>query len=154
MRCETFRNRLALLDAGRGPGLFARAHLSRCAACRAYAELEAAALASYRAPSPALPGLEDRIMAAVRLTPRPRRRVSLRDWVGVGLLIAVSTALIPLAEEFDWVKELFGPSYALPLSLVLALVLTAYVAVFIGSHMTELLEFLERRLGYAVTHRA
>lgn len=154
MRCETFRDRDDLLDAGRRPGFLMRRHLARCASCRALLELEAAALAAYRAPVAALPGLEDRIMAAVRLTPRPRRLVRIRDWVVVGLLIAASMALIPLAEEFDWVKELFGLSFALPLSLVLSFVLTAYVAVFIGSHVSELMELLERRLGHAIAPRA
>lgn len=151
MRCETFLDRYDRLDAGERPGPALRAHLSACPACRARIEREAAAITAYRTgkADPRLPILEERVMAAIRLTPRPRRVVLLRDWIVAGLVIALSMALIPLGEEFDLVKEAFGPRYAMPLSLVLGLVLTVYIAVFIGSHLDEFGAMLRRHEGRA-----
>ncbi|MBL8967366.1 MAG: hypothetical protein JNG85_10165 [Spirochaetaceae bacterium] len=154
MRCEQFLDRYDRLDAGETPGYPLRRHLAACASCEAKVRRREAALAAYRAGSSdadAAKGnlLDERIMAAVRLTPRPRRAVLVRDWILSGFVIAASMVIIPLGSEFDRAKETFGFRLALPLSLVLGLALTAYMAVFIGSHMDSLLPLLRRMNGHA-----
>lgn len=149
MRCERFLDRYDRLDAGVTPGFALRRHLASCASCEAKVRRQSAALAAYRAgpADEAIPEeevLDERIMAAVRLTPRPRRAVLVRDWILSGAVIAASMVMIPLGSEFDRAKEAFGSRLAVPLSLVLGLALTAYMAVFIGSHMDSILPLVRR----------
>lgn len=148
MLCEYFRDRYDMLDAGQEPGLLLRLHLALCPACRAEAERSRAALAAYRNAEDRAGAdrIEERVMAAVRILPRPRRAVSYRDWVVSGIVIAVSMALIPFGDDFNSVKAIFGMSYTLPLMLGLGLVITLYGAVFIATHMEELGPFVRRHL--------
>jgi hypothetical protein len=150
MRCETFLARLDALDAGRSPDAAMRAHASRCASCARQAEACDAALLAYRA---LLAGeyagderLDERIMATIRLLPPPRQDISLRDWISVGAIIALSMLLIPFGREFSNLKEAFGARYSLPLALVLSFMLTGYMALFIGTHIDAVQGFLDRRM--------
>lgn len=157
MRCELFLDRHDRLDAGETPGYALRRHLASCASCEAKVRRQAAALAAYRAASPdatdpKASAMDERIMAAVRLTPRPRRAVLVRDWILSGFVIAASMVIIPLGSEFDRAKEAFGSRLAVPLSLVLGLVLTAYMAVFIGCHMDSILPLIRRDHAHARGH--
>jgi hypothetical protein len=89
-------------------------------------------------------GVEVRVMASVRLMKKPRRELHARDWIVSGCVILGSMALIPYDHNFDLIKEAFGASYALPLSLVLGIAFTLYAAVFIATHMEELAPFAKR----------
>lgn len=156
MLCEFFRDRYDRLDAGERPGLLLRLHLMSCPSCREEFERSEAAIASYRrafgaeaSPSGGSDDLEERIMAAVRLLPPPKRSGGLRNWILVGLVIALSMALIPFGDDFNAIKALFGTSYTLPLMLVLGIVITLYGAVFIGTHMAELEPLVRRYLPAA-----
>lgn len=156
MLCEYFRDRFDMLDAGEEPGPLLRLHLALCPACRAEAAKSRAALMAYRAATRredafrvdragSVPDrIEERVMAAVRILPRPKRAVSYRDWIVSGLVIAVSMALIPFGDDFNSIKAIFGMSYTLPLMLALGLVITLYGAVFIATHMEELGPFVRR----------
>jgi len=149
MRCGKFLDKLDGLDAGASLSPAMAFHALFCPSCaQAAARLEAAILA-YRAP-PAPDGerdsvIEDRIMAAVRLTPPPRQDFAIRDWIAAGIVIATSTLLLPLTEHSGFLRTFFGPGYALSLAIVLGLALTAYTAFFIGTHMGELRSYLDKR---------
>lgn len=148
MRCETFLEQYDRLDNRRALAPLLRLHLASCSSCRSKVLRTGAALDAYRRVEPSRSDLlEERIMSAVRLLPHPRRVVSVRDWVVTGGLIALSMALIPLGDQFDSIKAFFGSSYALPLALVLGFILTAYGALFIGSHMSELGPLVKERYG-------
>jgi hypothetical protein len=155
MRCESFLDRFDRLDAGEEPGLLLRLHLSRCPSCRARVEGLDAAIESWRAqegealPAREAEAVEGRVMAAVRLMPRPHRELHARNWILAGLVIVASMAFIPYDRNFLFIKELFGESYTLPLFLVLGLLLTVYGAVFIGTHMEELEPYVKRRMPRA-----
>jgi anti-sigma factor RsiW len=144
MRCDSFLDRWDMLDAGEEPGFFLKLHLAGCPECRARVEALDRTLAAYRAARPcekdaaAAEAVEERVMAAVNLMPRPHRELRARDWAVAGFAIMLSMAMIPFDRNFSVIKELFGTSYALPLSLVLGLVMAGYGAVFIGTHMDEL----------------
>jgi hypothetical protein len=166
MRCESFLDRYDLLDAGEEPGILLRLHLARCPRCQEKVLAVNGALAAYREES-AAPGfdeeggsmregaffaveederVDERIMAAVRLLPKPRREANVRDWAIAGGLIVASMALIPFDQSISSIKEIFGTSYALPLSLVLGIALTVYAAVFIATHMDDLEPIVRRHM--------
>lgn len=148
MRCETFLERYDALEPGAEPGPGMSRHLASCGRCRGQVGAVEAALGELRAADAAgSPGgglLEERIMAAARLVPGPRRDFSVRDWIIAGAVIAVSMILIPVGDYFARFDEFFGARYTLPLSLVLGCVLTAYGALFAGAHLGELQAFMER----------
>ncbi len=149
MRCGTFLDKLDGLDSGAAMSPAMAFHALRCPSCAAAAARLEAAIRAYRA-APASEGgedgvLEDRIMAAVRLTPPPRQDFAIRDWVSAGIVIAASTLLLPLTEQSGFLRTFFGPGYALSLAIVLGLSLTVYMAFFIGTHMGELRSYLDKR---------
>jgi hypothetical protein len=151
MRHEAALRRLDELDARQEYGFALRMHLSRCSSCAAAAERMAAALRAYRDDTEAghsAPAslVEDRVMAAVRLTPPPRQDFAIRDWLFPGAVIALSMFLLPVfGKDIGFMESLFGSGYALALSLVLGIAFTAYCALFIATHLTELQTYLEKR---------
>jgi hypothetical protein len=154
MRHETALKRLDELDAGQGYGIALRLHLYRCPSCSAAARSVEKALRAYREDTrredtrqAAVESLvEERVMAAVRLMPPPRQDFALRDWLLPGAIIALSMFLFPvLGKDIGFLESLLGSGYELSLSLVLGLAFTAYVALFIATHLAELQSYLEKR---------
>jgi hypothetical protein len=149
MRHEAAMRRLDELDAGQGYGLALRLHLSRCRSCAAAARRMADALSAYReeAPEPeSTRRLEELVMEAVSLLPPPRQDFALRDWLFPGAVLAFSMVLIPLlGKDLGFLESLFGPSYALSLSLVLGIAFTAYCGLFIATHLEEVQSYLQKR---------
>jgi len=156
MRHETALKRLDELDSGQEPGFTLKLHLAACPSCAASAKRTAEALAAYRNDKAeeedleafALSAdqlLEDRIMAAVRLTPPPRQDFALRDWVLPAIVILFSLCLLPLASSLGFIESLFGPGSAIALALVLGLAFTCYSVFFVATHMSELEGYLAKR---------
>lgn len=144
MRHEAALRRLDELDAGQEPGFALKMHLSSCPSCAQAARLSAVAVAAYRKEE-AESVLEDRIMAAVRLTPPPRQDFAIRDWALPAIVILLSLCALPLASNLGFLETLFGPGSAIALALVLGLAFTCYSAFFIATHLSELLLFLAKR---------
>jgi anti-sigma factor RsiW len=149
MRCDEFLDRYDSLGPGEPMGYLMARHLAACDGCaaqvRAFESLRAELSAGARAEDEAACELvEDRVMAAVRLTPTPQRDFSLRDWIIAGSVIAASMVLVPLGEYFSRFDEAFGASYALPLSLVLGVAITAYASLFVATHMADVQGFMDR----------
>jgi hypothetical protein len=88
--------------------------------------------------------LEERVMAVVRLIPPPRRDVLVRDWLLACAIIMASMAIIPLGDDFNRIKAIFGTSYSLPLSLVLGAGLAAFASLFIAGHMDDVQGLVKR----------
>ena len=145
MRHETALNYLDELDAGQEPGFALRAHLAACPSCARVAEHMAEALAAYRSEDAAEEDLEDRIMAAVRLTPPPRQDFAIRDWLLPAIVILFSLCLLPLASSLGFLESLFGPGSAISLALVLGIAFTGYSVFFIATHLDELESFLAKK---------
>ncbi len=156
MRCESFLDRYDRLDADEEPGVLLRLHLAACPECRAKVALLKEASASYLAAVSASDSagpigdlVEDRIMVAVRLLPKPKRELHARDWAVSGFVLVASVAIIPFDPNFSLIKELFGTSYSLSLALVLASTLTVFGGVFIATHIDELEPILKRYMPHA-----
>jgi hypothetical protein len=149
MRHEAALKMLDELDAGQSYGLALRLHLARCPSCAGAALGVKRALSAYRhdgREGAALGLVEDRVMAAVRLMPPPRQDFALRDWLFPGAVIALSMFLLPLlSKDIGFLESLFGPGYELSLALVLGAAFTAYCALFIATHLSELQTYLEKR---------
>jgi hypothetical protein len=147
MRHEAALKYLDELDAGQDYGLALRMHLAHCQSCAASAARVRSALAAYRVAEEAGEDrIEDRVMAALRLMPPPRQDFALRDWLLPGAIIALSMFLLPfLGKDLALFESLFGQGYELSLALVLGIAFTAYCALFIATHLTELQAYLEKR---------
>ena len=116
-----------------------RLHLSHCASCNAEYTRMREALAFMRSEYlPRSPDLSELIMTAIRATPKLEAApVSFRDWTLVGIVILAAIAIAPLGSAFTWVRKSFGSDFLLPLNVVLGLILSAYGAFFIGTHLNE-----------------
>lgn len=151
MRCETFLARYDRLDARSAPSAALRRHLESCPSCRASVERLRNAMATARIddqkPLPASAAIEDHAMAVIRLMPKPQRELfSTRDWILAGVVIALSMVFIPLGRDFGVFFSVVGTSYTLPLALVLGLAITVYGALFVGTHIDEVTDFVNRKI--------
>ncbi len=128
-----------------------RFHLRSCAGCVAEADrLRSCAAVLVSGFLPPVPDLADSIMAAVRLEVAAQavraveeaaeEHVSYRNWVFGGAIIFASLAVFPLGQASGWLVRLLGSDLTFPIALTLGVVLTAYCALFIGSHLDELTE--------------
>jgi len=119
--------------------LLVRLHLSRCASCTAeYTRMRKAIDFMRSEYLPRSPDLAELIMTAIRTSPKAEiAPVSFRDWAIVGIVILAAIAIAPLGSAFSWVKKSFGSDFLLPLNVVLGLILSAYGALFIGTHLNE-----------------
>ena len=65
---------------------------------------------------------------------------STRSWVIAGIIMLVSFATVYLGQDFNRVAADQGLSFLLPLGIITGLGISAYGALFIGSHLKELSE--------------
>jgi len=63
---------------------------------------------------------------------------STRGWVIAGIIMLVSFATVFLGQDFNRVATDQGLSFLLPLGIFTGLAISAYGALFIGSHLKEL----------------
>jgi hypothetical protein len=121
-------------------------HLLHCSHCAGEIErLETARnllRESFFSPSPG--GLEERIMRSIALE-EPMEAfkengagVSFRSWVVTGLIILISLSTSFLGMDFSKVADHWGSSFLLPIGITVGGVVSAYGALFIGSHLKEL----------------
>jgi hypothetical protein len=120
------------------PALFTRLrlslHLCYCPACAAEAaKLENARSLMRESFPPVVEGMEDRIMRSIEAEEQGEAYpevagVSFRSWVVTGFIV-----LLSLSSSFFW--EGIPP---LPIGITVGAVVTAYGAIFIGSHLKEL----------------
>ena len=66
--------------------------------------------------------------------------ISTRGWVITGLITLVSLVTAFFGLDFEKVAHAAGMSFLLPVGITIGIVLTAYGALFIGSHLKELTE--------------
>lgn len=156
MRCERFLELYDGLEPGSPLGPAMRRHLGSCPSCRAeLARFERAfedlkrVEAVPRGRDEAL--LEDRVLRALLLMPRPRRELSFAQWAVPLLLVASSCVILPLFARFHGAAD---DAVFLPLAIVFGIGLSVFGSVYVGSHAVELkAEFDRRRAAFAGTGR-
>lgn len=111
-------------------------HAASCPACARVASALGAALELYALPEAALlVDLAPRIEALLPFVPPPRREIAIGGWIGVGGLIIAGMVTAPLMAGYAAMRDLYGVGYTLPLALVSGLALSAYLGLFIASHL-------------------
>jgi hypothetical protein len=148
MNCEEVMNTAYEFEGNEPPSFFTRLriqlHLLHCSHCAGeIARLETVRLLMRDSFFPSAPeGLEERIMRSIGLEePEPYHEiagVSFRHWVVTGLIILVSLSTSFLGMEFSKVADHWGSSFLLPIGITIGVVVSAYGALFIGSHLKEL----------------
>jgi hypothetical protein len=72
----------------------------------------------------------------------PTRGVSFRSWVITGCVILFSLSTVFFGFDFIKIAASQGSSFLLPVGLTIGCIVTGYGAVFIGSHLKELSQWL------------
>ena len=138
MKCEQFMDRFLALDNEEAMGFFMRRHLRSCVRCRR----ETGALTAAMDELLGFPGrfneadVADRVMARIGAVEYTYdRRVSLSNWIGVGLVILVSMFLLPFSDSLIWLRGFFGGYIDLPYGIVMGLLVSIYMTVFAATNM-------------------
>lgn len=137
MTCERFREQLDGLDNQRLP-IDMVVHARTCPDCARELETLSAALSCYRLPD-ATPSVDlvPRIAALLPYLPAPRRSVSMRDWLLVGLLIVISMVMVPMLGDFRALRAVYGNGFTVPVFLTYGVAITLYAGLFIMSHLED-----------------
>jgi hypothetical protein len=123
-------------------------HLLHCSRCAGeMKKLKSARLLMRESFFPPGPGLEERIMRNVGWDDAPEELLgeypaaagfSFRSWVVTGLIVLVSLSTSVLGMDFVKVADKGGSAFLLPIGITIGAVVSAYGALFIGSHLKEL----------------
>ena len=92
---------------------------------------------------PEAPSITNRVMAAVHAETGSKKEstaalVSSRVWVVAGCFILIMLTTAFFGVDFHSIAASSGLHFTLPLSLTIGAVITAYGALFIGTHLSEL----------------
>ena len=137
MTCERFLEQLDGLDNQRLP-IDMVVHARTCPDCERELETLGKALSCYRLPDATpMVDLVPRVSALLPYVPAPRRSVSMRDWLLVGLLIVISMVMVPMLGDFRALRAVYGTGFTLPVFLTYGVAITLYAGLFIMSHLDD-----------------
>lgn len=146
MKCDNALERFMELDDYRDIPFMLRVHLFYCKKCReeAAAIIAAMDLLSAESPYTAPAGLPLIIMNRILDESLSHvGKVSGTKWAVVGTVIFSSILLINFSESFLWLQEQFGSQYTLPLSIVMGLVITAYLSIVVGCNYEAMKKYYQ-----------
>ncbi|MEI6385552.1 MAG: hypothetical protein WCQ50_02885 [Spirochaetota bacterium] len=150
MTCKRFMERFDSLEPGAEPSYFLARHLEQCDSCRASIARLDAALAVWRVTEHAAmlsqcsaDRSEERIMAALRLTPGPRRELSIAQWLLPVAIVAGSSILLPLALSGGPLASISDGALSFSLALILGVGLAILGSLFIISHAEGILPWVD-----------
>lgn len=146
MKCDKAVEKFMELDDYRAIPVILRLHIMFCRRCRGEVAALTAALDIVAAESPfnAQRGLSLSIMNKIeRGSLSHVRKVSGVKWVLSGTVIFFSILLLNFSDSFIWLEEQFGSQYTLPLSVVLGLVLTAYLSIVVGCNYEAVKKYMD-----------
>lgn len=75
-----------------------------------------------------------------------QRQISVGGWVAVGVIIVASIVATSFSDPLRWMSTSVGTGIDFPLNLVLGGVLTAYLLLFVGSHLKLISRWLRLRI--------
>lgn len=137
MTCKRFLEQLDELDNQRLP-LDMVVHARTCPDCARELAMLGRAIASYRVSDEQATGeLASRVSALLPFVPAPRRVVSMRDWLLVGLLIVISMVMAPLLGDFRALRAAYGTGFTFSVFLTYGVAITLYACLFIISHLDD-----------------
>jgi hypothetical protein len=146
MKCDRAVEKFMELDDYRDIPFLLRFHIIICKRCRGEVAALTAALDILASESPftAPRGLSLSIMNKITGESLSHvGRVSGGKWVFAGTVIFSSILLLNFSESFIWLEEQFGSQYTLPLSIVLGLVLTAYLSIVVGCNYESVKRYMD-----------
>ncbi len=76
----------------------------------------------------------DRIFASPVLY---KKNISSTKWLSAGSLIFLSIFMISFSDSFTWLRHHFKGDLEVPLNIVMGIIITLYIALFIGAHLDE-----------------
>jgi hypothetical protein len=95
---------------------------------------------------PLAPNFEESVMLQIRkevagapLIREVDRGISFSGWVITGIVLLISLASVFFGTDFAKIVNFEGNSFLLPVGITIGAVLTCYGALFIGSHLEELI---------------
>ncbi|MFZ4614690.1 MAG: hypothetical protein ACOYM2_00670 [Rectinemataceae bacterium] len=150
MTCTQFMERFDSLEPGIAPTFFMSRHLHQCDSCRASVARVDSALAAWRGAEcaarlsqPFADRSEERIMAAIRLTPRPRRELSMAQWLLPVVIVAGSSILLPLALTGSPLASVSDGALTFSLAMILGVGLAIFGSLFIISQAEGILPWVD-----------
>ena len=146
MKCDKAVEKFMELDDYRDIPLLLRLHILFCNKCRVEIAALTAALdiLASEAPFKADRSLSFSIMNKITKESLSHGgKVSGGKWVFAGTVIFSSILLLNFSESFIWLEEQFGSQYTLPLSIVLGLVLTAYLSIVVGCNYEAVKKYMD-----------
>ena len=163
MECRDAMDLMLSLDNAGAPPPDLAAHLRGCARCRAeFGRLNAAvvALEIGHADSAATEltntVLTERIMEAVRhdaaavmtgdeALSEEERPELFRNWIIAGTLLVAGLFGLRFSDVMDWLRNSFGPTIDVAMSLILGVFLTGYICMLVGSNLRRVRRALRLR---------
>ncbi len=146
MKCDNVLERFMELDDYLDIPFMLRFHLFHCKKCReeVAAMIAAMDLLSTESPYAAPAGLQLIIMNRILGESLSHvGKVSGTKWAAVGTVIFSSILLINFSDSFIWLQEQFGSQYTLPLSIVMGLVITAYLSIVVGCNYEAMKKYYQ-----------
>ena len=151
MNCDRATRNLLRLDNGRQPRGKTARHLADCPECRAfYLRLQRAleTISEPQADETPDAALTARIMQSVRrhadghVRSRAEYWTDYGKWIACGALIVFGTAALPYSPAV--LRSLPQSSVDATLAVAYGVMLSAYIGVFIGTHLDDLARILRR----------
>lgn len=146
MKCDKAVESFMELDDYREIPFLLRLHILICKKCRAEVAALTAALDILASESPFKVQRSFTLSVMNKITGESLShggKVSGAKWVFAGTVLFLSIFLVNFSESFIWLEEQFGSQYTIPFSIVLGLVLTAYLSIVIGCNYEAVKKYLD-----------
>jgi hypothetical protein len=147
MTCNNCMERLTALDNGDHIPLMVAFHLSRCPDCeKSWLVMTAAYSHMHEQIERCKVELVDTVMDTLeknRMENSAREGISLKIWLGAGIVILAAMFFSTFAEPFVMARTSLGDLFLMPIGLLFGIVLSVYLVIFIISNMAWLTRFIK-----------
>ncbi|MFH0976683.1 MAG: hypothetical protein V1874_12945 [Spirochaetota bacterium] len=146
MKCEKAIADFINQDDSRYPAFLIRMHIAFCSKCRKEVREMQKAFVLARTTSPFVMSkdITESVMLAISKSDMfYGKNISSAKWISTGSVIFASIFLVSYSDSLIWLKTHFGSVLEVPLFMVLGSVITAYAALYIGTHINGLKRFVK-----------
>ncbi len=155
MKCEKFSDILIHLDNNEKLDIRARMHMLFCKNCKALYVYYSSKInllkneSSFRTVSPQA----DMIMRRIYyLTKEQVKDFSTVKWLIPILIFVLGMIIVSLSDNYSLLIQNFGQSYELPFFIVLGTMISIYVTLYIGLHISSMKEAFVKSKFYEKIH--